>query len=236
MGRRVKPRSARSVVFGDSGSGLAATANLKFELLSNGNVNIAGSLAQNVAFTDIAKMFENTEAVAIPVGAMVAWEGRQIRPAKKGDIQFSAHSRTYAVLLGDSAFTWAGRYPRDEFGEIITGQIWDEEAGGWDESLNNGEGGYKGAYVEGPLENPAYDPTKEQIPRSDRRNEWTPVALLGEVHVRVNASVVTGDYIQPSDEPGLGEKSEEKTSMRCMEIRTPYDEEKGYAVALCLVM
>jgi len=151
---------------------------------------------------------------------MVAWEGRKVRLAKAGDIDFSAHSRTYAMLLGDSQFTWSGRYQTDEFGEQLIGEVWDEEAG---------------AYIQGPLENPDYDSTQEQKPRSERRDQWTPVALLGEVHVRVDSSVEVDDYITPSDTGGIGTKSDQQTKMRCMEIRSVYDPDKGYAVALCLV-
>ncbi|PLR38883.1 MULTISPECIES: phage tailspike protein [Yersiniaceae] len=235
LGRRTINATLRSIAFGDSGSGSASTANTKFQVLSNGNVNIAGTLSQNVTFTDIAKMFENIEYTAIPVGSMVAWEGRKVRLAKEGDKEFSAHSRTFAMLLGDTSFTWADRYQRDEFGEIITGQVWDEEAGGWDDSINEGAGGYKGAYIDSPMENPKFDISKEQVKRSERRDEWTPVALLGEVHVRVDASVIVDGYVSPSKTPGLGTASENETRMRCMEIRTPYNESKGYAVALCLV-
>ncbi|WKZ93626.1 peptidase G2 autoproteolytic cleavage domain-containing protein [Chimaeribacter arupi] len=220
IGRRIENNVPRSIAFGDSSSGSAATANRKFHLLPSGALQIAGALTQSQVFTDIAKMFENIEQVEIPVGSMVAWEGRKVRLAKAGDIDFSAHSRTYAMLLGDSQFTWSGRYQTDEFGEQLIGEVWDEEAG---------------AYIQGPLENPDYDSTQEQKPRSERRDQWTPVALLGEVHVRVDSSVEVDDYITPSDTGGIGTKSDQQTKMRCMEIRSVYDPDKGYAVALCLV-
>ncbi|MGY6030653.1 peptidase G2 autoproteolytic cleavage domain-containing protein [Phytobacter sp. AG2a] len=233
IGRRTENNVARSFAFGDGSTGGAATSNRKFHIFPSGALQISGALTQNQVFTDIAKMFENIEEVAIPVGSLVAWEGRKVRLAVPGDVAVSAHSRTYAMLLGDSTFTWSGRYLVDDFGEKVMGQIWDEEAGGWDPKANNGEGGYVGAYVIGQLENPDYDPTIEQIPRSERRNEWTPVALTGEVHVRVDQHVGVDDYIAPVS-PGLGGVSETPTRMRCMEIRKPYDVTKGYAIALCL--
>ena len=234
FGRRVLNNQTRSIALGDSGAGGASSANRKFHALPNGALQISGALTQNQVFTDIAKMFENVEPSAIPVGALVAWEGRKVRLAVPGDTEVSAHSRTYAMLLGDSTFTWAGRYLTDEFGEKVMGEVWDEDAGGWDESLNDGAGGWVGGYVIGPLESPAFAPSAVQVPRSERRDEWTPVALLGEVHVRVDASVAVNDYIVPVS-PGIGGKSMSQTRMRCMEIRQLFDPEKGYAVALCLI-
>lgn len=233
FGRRTLNNQTRSIALGDGSTGGASSANRKFHALSNGALQISGALTQNQVFTDIAKMFENVESSAIPVGALVAWEGRKVRLAVTGDTEVSAHSRTYAMLLGDSTFTWAGRYLTDEFGEKVMGEVWDEEAV-WDASLNDGEGGWVGGYVIGPVENPDFDPSAIQVPRSERRDEWTPVALLGEAHVRVDASVAVDDYIAPVS-PGIGGKSMSQTRMRCMEIRQAFDTAKGYAVALCLI-
>jgi hypothetical protein len=234
-GRRVDNNVLRSIGSGDNGAGAALAANMKWRVNNqSGRLDLASTVNINQVFTDVAKMFENIESVTIPVGAMVAWEGRKVRLAQLGDLEFSAHSRTFAMLLGDSTFTWAGRYLVDEFGEKIIGQVWDEEAGGFDPDLNDGDGEWVGDWVKGPLVNPDYDPTLEQVPRSERRDEWTPVALLGEVHVRVDASVSVDDYIKPVS-TGLGGASESMTRMRCMEIRQVYDATKGYAVALCLI-
>lgn len=85
-----------------------------------------------------------------------------------------------------------------------------------------------------PLENPQFDRTKKQIPRSERTSEWTPVALIGEVHTRVDSTVRVDDYVIPSNIAGLGTKGEENSGLRCMEIRQRFEKNKGYAVALCL--
>lgn len=236
FGRRTLNNIDNSLSGGDAYSGTASTGNTKFQIkMSTGDVNLSGSLRQNQQFTDVAKMFENIHANEIPVGSLVAWEGRKIRMAKIGDIEFSAHSRTFALLLGDTAFTWSNRYLVDEFGEILQEKVWDSETGEWESTLNEGHGGYKGGYVSAPVENPHYDPKLEQTPRSVRRSEWTPVCLLGEVHVRVDSSVTVDDYVMPVAE-GIGGKSMNKTRMRCMEIRRAFTSEKGYAVALCLFM
>lgn len=282
MGRRVTPRALRTVVLGDASSGNASTANIKAEIvMGNGNVNIAGTLSQNVTFTDIAKMFENVTRGEIPVGALVAWEGRKVRLARKGDVAISVHSRTYAQLLGDSQFTWAGRYMRNEFGQIITQDIPDPEWQAkipdpeWQERIinpdhpvimmepvideNNQETGISlphinsEPFIDNPepqplvdnpepqqlitvnVENPDYDPSQFQIPRSERFDEWTPVALIGEVHTMVDATVAVDDFVQPGEVIGLGTKAYEMTKLRAMEITMPYDSKRGYAIALCLV-
>lgn len=282
MGRRTKARAVRTLVAGDSAVGIASTANIKFEVvMGNGNVNIAGTLTQNVAFTDIAKMFENVSVGEIPVGSLVSWEGRKVRLARKGDVNVSVHSRTYANLLGDSQFTWAGRYLRDDFGQILTKDIpdpdWQEKIPDpeWEEKIINplhpvyekdmvldenssDTGEYlthivSEQFIDNPepqpwidnpeprktitvrQENPDYDPSKEQVPRSERLREWTPVALVGEVHTMVDDTVKANDFIMPGDVSGRGTKSEVITKLRVMEVTVPYDSNKGYAIALCLI-
>lgn len=282
FGRRARPRALRSLVFGDSSSGSAATANIKFEVTSAGAVNSAGAMTQNVTFTDLAKMFENeVEGTEIPVGALVTIVGRKVRLAVAGDLgsEISAHSRTYAVLFGDSQFTWADRYVRDKFGIIKTHEVPDEDwkefipDPNWPEKVLNpehpkydlvpildGEGSETGQYfnmlvsseyiindeppalVPNPepqpmvtvqMENPDFNIDEPQKPRSERYDEWTPVALIGEVHVRVDGTLKIDDYVTASDVPGIGTKSEIKTKLRVMEITHELDDD-GYAVALCL--
>ena len=281
MGRRTKARALRTLVAGDAVSGSAATANIKFEVvMGSGAVNIASTLTQNVTFTDIAKMFENLTPEEIPVGALVTWEGRRVRLARKGDTAISVHSRTYAQLLGDSQFTWSGRYMRNEFGQIITEDIPDPDwqtkipDPEWQEKIinpahpevimepvldeRNLETGLflphiiSEPFIDNPepqpmidnpepqqlitvnVENPDYDPSQFQIPRSERFDEWTPVALIGEVHTMVDATVAVDDFVKPGDVEGLGTKSETPTKLRCMEITVPFSLERGYAIALCL--
>ncbi|MDX5592586.1 peptidase G2 autoproteolytic cleavage domain-containing protein [Pseudovibrio sp. SPO723] len=83
-----------------------------------------------------------------------------------------------------------------------------------------------------PRENPEYDPSYENIPRSKRPDEWTCVGLLGQIHTRVDGAVDVGDWVQPSDIPGVGTKSDTKTSVKCMSIKKPFDGE--FAIAHCL--
>lgn len=280
IGRRTLNSEPRSIAFGDASTGGASSASRKFHLHSNGNLEIAGALIQNQTFTDIAKMFENTELGEISIGAMVAWEGRKVRLAIAGDIDFSVHSRTYATLLGDSQFTWSDRWLRDEWGVIVYHDIPDPD---WQERIEDPEwprevpnpahpaydlkplygpdGNESGQFqqvlaseefipnpeparlipnpvkqgvISVPLENPDYDPQQKQVPRSKRKEEWTPVALIGEVHTMVDETVAVDDFVKPGDVEGLGTKSETPTKLRCMEITAPFSLERGYAIALCL--
>lgn len=219
VGRRVINAVARSFALGESGSGSPSTANRRFHVLPGGNVQASGSFTGSTAFTDYAEYFENAEHGAIPLGTLVALDGRKVRPTQAGDDILGVVSGTALVVAGDSPFTWQGRYLTGEFGEILYGDVWDED---------------EQAYVRGPLENPEYDPGLENIPRSERPDEWTCVGLLGQVHVRVDETVATGDHVAAGD-GGVGTTSAERTNMRCMEIRQPYDPAKGYAVAFCLI-
>lgn len=83
-------------------------------------------------------------------------------------------------------------------------------------------------------ENPDYDPSIENVRRSDRPEEWTCVGLLGQIHVRVDETVAVGEYVKPFAD-GVGTKSDAETNVLCMEIRQPFDPKKGYAVAFCFV-
>jgi hypothetical protein len=84
-----------------------------------------------------------------------------------------------------------------------------------------------------PVENPLFDETIPNVPRSQRRTEWTPIAMLGEAHVRVDETVAVDGYVCAGDVPGLGTAGD--MGLRCMEIRSPYDKGRGYGIALCLV-
>ena len=245
IGRRVAPEFVRSIVYGDSSSGGASTANRKFEVATNGQIRAAGTITGSVTFTDYAEYFENLSSGAIPLGTLVALGGRKVRPTHAGDDILGVVSATALVVAGDSPFTWSQRYLTGEFGELL---MQDVECVDWvtDESHFSGtvaEAQRLGLmppkeakfYTERqPVENPNFDPERENIPRSQRPDEWTCVGLLGQVHVRVASDVAPGDFVAAGD-GGVGVKSIAPTNMRCMEIRQAFDAGKGYAVAFCLV-
>lgn len=89
------------------------------------------------------------------------------------------------------------------------------------------------------LRNPKWDPAraKDHKPRRNRPDEWTVVGLLGQVRVRVDATVKAGDFVVPGDVPGVGTQSAGPAGrcIECMAVEVPYDEKKGYGVAFCLV-
>ena len=72
-------------------------------------------------------------------------------------------------------------------------------------------------------------------PRRSRPAEWSMVGLLGQLPVRIDATVRTDDFVCPGQD-GLGTNAGRvETRLECLEITTPYDSSKGYGVALCLL-
>jgi hypothetical protein len=158
-------------------------------------------------------------------------------------------SATASIAAGDSPFHWAKRYMTGEFGQMLYQEILDPD---WQPMISDPN--WKrpaGAEATGqdaplipnpvaqplisvPVENPDYDESQENVPRSKRPNEWTCVGLLGQVHARVASDVQVGDYVAAGND-GIGIKSVTATNMRCMEIKGAFDAAKGYAVAFCLL-
>ena len=239
---------------------------------------IEGAVTPSHTFTDIAKFYENLVPGVIPEGSLIAWEGRKVRLARKGDKAFSVQSTTYVIGLGDSALKWSHRYQRDEWGRIIyekrpdpdwprfiqdpahPNRIPNPDHPVWDEVPVKDDDGKiieirkvvasspfipnpspaslipnpEAAPLEFfPVENPDFDPTMENVPRSKRPEEWTPVNIAGESHTRIDNTVSVNDYICPSNIPGRATASKKATSMVCMEITKPFDEGCGYGIALC---
>lgn len=82
-----------------------------------------------------------------------------------------------------------------------------------------------------------YDARRDFTPRRDRPDEWTCVGLVGQVRVRIDASVSVDDLIATGPD-GIGTKAKKEPKGRpveCMEIVSPFDAARGYGVALCLV-
>lgn len=247
FGRRTINSVVRSIAFGDSASGVASTANRKFHMFSNGDMSIAGTLTQNAIFTDYAEYFENASFGVIPVGSLVTLVGRKVRVAASGDVVLGVVSATPAIAAGDSPFHWSKRYMTGEFGELLYHTIPDPD---WQDMVLDPHWVPSGEQLPNdrpiipnpiprpnirvPVENPDYDDTHVNAPRSERPAEWTCVGLLGQIHTRLDASVAEGDFVQPGAN-GIGVKSDTPTNARCMEIKSVFGIAKGYAVGLCLV-
>lgn len=76
-------------------------------------------------------------------------------------------------------------------------------------------------------------------PRAKRPAQWSIVGLLGQLRVRVTADVTEGDDLAAGD-GGLGVPATSKAAPRgaqleVMAILAPFNAERGYAIALCLV-
>lgn len=93
--------------------------------------------------------------------------------------------------------------------------------------------------VQAPVESPDYDASKPYSPRKDRPEAWTAVGLLGQLAVRCSASVTAGDDLIAGP-GGVADLDQVETlrkgaQLQAMRILSPYDDARGYAVALCMV-
>lgn len=98
--------------------------------------------------------------------------------------------------------------------------------------------------------NPAFDARRKHTPRSARSADHTCVGLLGQLRVAVDASVSADDdvvagkdgigtrwdapVLERESRPGFDAKRR-GAQLECMEITSPFDEARGYAIALCLL-
>ena len=183
--------------------------------VSLGNVTCDGAFTGGGA--DLAEFFENLVPGVLGPGLVLAGEGAKVRPAGPGDRIRGVVSAS-PMLLGNAAgLKWSGRYRRDEWGRRIP--------------YVNAETGLKGFE-----QSRKYDPNKKYVPRKDRPEEWTPVALTGQVLVRVDDTVKPGDLVGPGKN-GVGTKNENAKGrpIECMEIRKGFTKKRGYAIAWCLV-
>lgn len=209
LGRRTINSENRSIAFGDASSGSASTANRKAHLHSNGNLDLAGAVNINTVFNDFAEYLKNGTGKEIPVGTIVTIDRNGVRPADKSDDVIGVISGTAGIICGDTQFCWNKRYLTDEFGRIVT----------------DNEGNY--------IENPEFDITIENIPRSKRPDEWSCVGMIGQVYVRIDDSVSIGSYLMA--DKGIGQRCPARTNLLCIDIPTAYDPVKGYGVALCIL-
>lgn len=225
-----------------SGSETANT-NMTWSIRSqDGEFTAAGSFTGSADLNaDFAEMFPNLETAVIPAGVLLANTGRRVRVAVPGDRVFGAVSAAPLVLGGTGGLGWVGEHLRDEFGAQLWRDVECVRFKGFDGPLEElGE-------VEIPADaerytardrvrNPAYDPTRPYKSRTDRRDEYTPVALLGQVRVRVSAGVQEGDMLAPGV-GGVAVATDQPRGrpVEVLEITSPYDAARGYAVAHCLV-
>ena len=211
-GASVLNNSTRSLALGN-GSGAASTANRTIHLFGvDGGIVITGQVTTGASFSDFAEMFPNATGAEIPPGTLLALDPSSggVRPAEDGEEICGVVSHTAAILAGDSSFCWAGRYAHDE----------------WGRPLFEGEGEERGL-----KQSPLWNPDLPQVPRSERPAEWTTVGLLGRVLVRTGHEVAPGDRIKAVG--GKGFRSTERTGVKVLVVKKPFDGK--YGIALCLV-
>lgn len=216
------------------------TAGRKIQLSGfTGDVHITGSLSTG-AF-DFAEFFVNGENKEIGAGHILTNKCGKVFIANEGDTVDGVVSCTAAIIGNRDSFYWHKRFIRNEFGQLVYEEVTDPD---WSETIPNPNyNGSNDRFISNPeprktimvpKENPEWDITREQIDRSKRPDEWTIVGLLGQVYTRVSKDVKENQSVQ-SGNNGIGIPSNTKTGLRAMKITTPYSEEKGYAVALCLI-
>jgi hypothetical protein len=81
------------------------------------------------------------------------------------------------------------------------------------------------------VENPDYDPSRPNVARSDRPEDWSCIGLLGKLHVRVGPDVKPGMYVEADGAPSPGNKP---TKLFAMRVIAPYDVTRGYAIVKCV--
>ncbi|WP_411848863.1 peptidase G2 autoproteolytic cleavage domain-containing protein [Staphylococcus xylosus] len=192
---------------------------------TSGSVKSKGTITAGQNFGDYAEYFESQSGQEIPNGYMVTLDGRYIRKANSNDTPIGIISGTAGVVLGDQMFHHKDKFLKDEFGVTLTEWVTKE----WQDD----EGNTYSEEVEVEIPNPDYTEKDEEYISRAIRPEWNVVGLMGQVFTRIDSTVQTNDYIKP--EKGIGTKDNNNGFYRVLEITTPYDNEKGYGVAVVLV-
>ena len=217
-----------SVVGGYGDSETPSTANIKWLLDSiTGEGKFAGQVTGASSFSDFGEYFESLDGTAIPAGTIVTLEkGKgKIRPAQKGERMKGVISKTAGIMLGQSTYHWQGRYLKDDFGEVLLEKRMVK--------IKDDDGNVREELQMLPIENPDYQEELSYKSREERP-EWNKVGLLGQVRIRVDDTVGEEDHVIANG--GLATRADDPNQgYEVMEIIIPYDENKGYGVALCLV-
>lgn len=107
------------------------------------------------------------------IGYMVQLNGDKIELSKTFNDCIGIVTGTEAFISDSASIDWHSRYLKDEYGRIIY------------ETNENNE--------KEPKLNPNYDNKLVYVPRMYRK-EWSPIGLLGKVHVRQDGSLKVGGY------------------------------------------
>lgn len=141
---------------------------------SEGGVHAKGAFKPDAGYiNDFAEYFEwadgNPEGED-RIGMLVELKGNKIILSSSIEDCIGAVSATSGFTGGACSLEWHGKYLRDKWGRIQREQIGDAWA---------------------PVLNPNYDPNKTYISR-EKRPEWAPIGLVGQVLVRQDGSLKVG--------------------------------------------
>lgn len=220
--RNVKSPGSYRVVAGYSSTGSPSTSNIKVDLNTlQGNLNLAGKLTQNNA--DIAELFESQSGQPIELGTIVTLDGDKIRKAQPNDEPIGVISGTAALVANDKTYHHKDRYLQNEYGMTLTKRVQRE--------FEDVDGNPVFEWRDEPIENPNYNEDLPYVSRSERP-EWNTVGLIGQIYTNVEKDVIAGDLI--NGKAGIGYKDNVSGKGRVMAVTTPYNEERGFAIALVL--
>jgi hypothetical protein len=218
-----------------------ANADLKWTIDSQtGNFVAAGTFAgSGDPNADVAEYHPNLDDEVIPVGALVANVGRSVRLAVPGDRVFGVVSATPLLVAGGADLGWSGQHETDDWGRPIWADVamvsfdgYDGRVADADRPIPEGATFYT---LRDRVLSPNYDPARVYVSRSGRPAEWTPVAKLGLVRVRVAETVAVGDLLAPGVD-GVAVATLAPSGRReveVLEVLGAFDEARGYAIALC---
>jgi len=204
---------------------------------TNGNGTCEGAWTGGGA--DYAELMPNVSNGVIPPGSLVTRVGKAVKPAKSGDRVLGVVSGSAGFVGNAAALSWAGRYMRDEFGGYQVGTHsmvrWADFDGLESDAPGPIPSDAERYEVTGKIENPDFDASQIYQPRKNRPEEWSTVGLVGQILTRVDSTVDVDDFITAGSEAGRGTASSSETRIECMEITSPFDSDRGYAVALVLI-
>ena len=172
------------------------------------------------ALADYGEYVENLKKGIIPPGTPIVIDAGKARAAAADEPIDGIVSCTAGILLNDSLYAWQGRYLTDDWGRVqyedIPDPTWEPYVAGPD-GTRIANPNPRGT-VRAPKVNPEYDPTRENVPRSERPEEWTLVGMLGQIRVRLDpkAKAKVGDWLKAGD--GVCVPSTDPTRIRVMRL------------------
>jgi hypothetical protein len=170
---------------GESTKGLAA------KILYTGDAFI--DHAWNGGGADYAELYETESGQPIEPGYFVTFAGAsdKVRIAQASDgYILGIVSAAPGFVAGAGELRWKNKYKTDKWGRILNEDVPVPEV------KDKGGMVVVPAHTESrPALNPAYDPQKTYVPRTNRP-EWIRVGLLGAIPVRDDGTLTPGGYCQ----------------------------------------